>query len=325
MIGEASMSMSADRAVRVGTRTSRLARVQTDMFLSLVSARAQQIRCDVVGVTTAGDRDRVARIPDLGQGAFVKELEGALLGHEIDLAVHSLKDLPTQQPPGLVLAAVMPRSDPRDVLVSQGNRSLEELPPKSRVGTGSPRRAAQVLAVRPDLRIVPLRGNVDTRIEKVLKRDEVDAVVLAGAGLLRLGMDSVITEFLPPEIMMPAVGQGFIAIECREDDPLALALARSVQDPDARATADAERAFLAAVGGVCRTPVGAYATIDAKQLVVDAMIATSDGQRILRESVSSPREVSPNTVASHLRDALYGRGGDIIIAREEPLSGTAEE
>ena len=299
--------------IRVGTRTSRLALIQTDDFLAKVAGHYPDVRPEVVGITTAGDRDRFAKIPDLGQGVFVKELEAALLSHEIDLAVHSLKDLPTQQPPGLVLAAVMSRGEPRDALVSQGDRSLEALPSGARVGTGSPRRAAQVLALRPDLQVVPLRGNVDTRIQKVLERDEVDAAVLAGAGLLRLDMGAVIAEFLSPEIMTPAVGQGFIAIECRADDEIARRFAESAQDPEARVIADVERAFLASVGGICHTPVGAYATIEGSRLTVDAMIATVDGSSVLRETAIDSRTISPDVIAGQLRESLFARGGEAMI------------
>jgi hydroxymethylbilane synthase len=280
------------------------------------------VRFESLGVSTLGDRVRNVPIPDLGQGAFVKELEAALLGGEIDLAVHSLKDLPTTLPPGLCLAAVPTRGDPRDALVSRGGVGLAGLPPAARVGTGSPRRAAQVKALRPDLEVVLLRGNVDTRVRKVLDDGEVDAAVLAATGLQRLGMEGVISELLSADTCLPAVGQGFLAIECREDDPTSLALAALVQDPDARLAADAERAFLAAVGGGCKAPLGAHArTEDGRLTSLDGMISSLDGARLVRDRVAGP-DLSPEAAGLLLRDRLYARGAEALILEAEGAPGT---
>ena len=301
----------------IGTRTSRLALAQTDIVLGLLRAAAPGVRFESFGVSTLGDRIRNVPIPDLGQGVFVKELEAALLGGEIDLAVHSLKDLPTTLPPGLCLAAVPPRGDPRDALVSRGGAELAGLPWGARVGTGSPRRAAQVRALRPDLEVVLLRGNVDTRVRKVLDEGELDAAVLAASGLQRLGMDDVVSELLSPDSFLPAVGQGFLAIECREDDAASLALAALTQDPAARLAADAERAFLAAVGGGCKAPLGAHARTDNGRLTsLDGMISSLDGARLLRDRVAGP-ELSPQNAGLLLRDRLYALGAEALVLEAE--------
>jgi hydroxymethylbilane synthase len=302
----------------MGTRTSRLALAQTALVLGMLRAAAPTARFEPTGVSTTGDRDRTVPIPDLGQGAFVKELEAALLAGKVDMAVHSLKDLPTELPPGLRLAAVPARGDPRDALVSRGNVGLLDLQAGARVGTGSPRRAAQVRAARPDLEVVMIRGNVDTRILRV---DEgfVAAAVLAASGLQRLGLDDLIAEMLPIEGFPPAVGQGFLAIECREDDAASLGLAALVEDPSARRAADAERAFLAAVGGGCKAPLAAYAQIEGGRLVsLDGMVADLDGARLLRERVSG-EDLSPDDAGRELRDRLYALGAEaIILAAEGP-------
>lgn len=308
--------MNADKhTLRIGTRTSKLARVQTDLFIAALRARSPEARYEVVGVTTRADRTLSIPIPDLGQGAFVKELEAALLAKEIDLAVHSLKDLPTELPPGLRLAAVLTREDPRDVLVSRNGWTLDTLPRGARVGTGSPRRGAQLLARRPDLRIVLLRGNVDTRLRKVLEDGEAEAAVLAAAGLIRLGITHVITQYFEPTELLPAIGQGFMAVECREDDAETRAFVESTEDPDARRAADAERAFLAGVGGGCKAPLGAYATTTPGGITLEGLVASLDGKQVLRDRVAG--SFSPNQAGTLLKERLFARGAAGIIAAEE--------
>lgn len=305
----------SERTFRVGTRTSRLAEVQTALALDALRVKNPDVRFEVQGIVTHGDRVRNVSISDLGQGAFVKELERALLEKEIDLAVHSLKDLPTDLPPGLCLAAVLPREDPRDALVSREGRGLAGLPPGARIGTGSPRRGSQILARRPDLEIVLLRGNVDTRVRKVLESGEADAAALAVAGLKRLGMERVITEYLDLSVVLPDIGQGFLAIEAREDDAETLALARTVEESDARRCADAERAFLKALGGGCKAPLAAYATVQDGELVMEGMVASLDGRRILREHVKG--DLSPEEAALLLKQRLDARGAREIVALAE--------
>ena len=310
------------RTLRVGTRTSRLARIQTDLFIQAALAKRPNLEFEIVGIETAAERRPNTPIPDLGQGVFVKEIQIALANSEIDFAVHSLKDLPTRLPPGHTLAAVMPRNDPRDVLVSRDGQGLNELPPGARVGTGSVRRAAQVLARRPDLEIVLLRGNVDTRVRKVTGegRDiEAEAAVLAAVGLQRLGMERVITEYLEPDVMLPAVGQGSIGIECLESNTEACVVAALTEEREQRIAAEAERAFLAAVGGFCRTPLASYATVDGDVLSVEALAATPDGTIVLRESLTTGLTTSSAEIGERLLNALFARGaGDFIILDDEP-------
>ena len=317
------MTAQEDRRVwRVGTRTSRLARIQTDLFIQAALAKRPNLEFEIVGIETAAERRPNTPIPDLGQGVFVKEIQIALANGEIDFAVHSLKDLPTRLPPGHTLAAVMPRNDPRDVLVSRDGQGLNELPPGARVGTGSVRRAAQILAHRPDLEIVLLRGNVDTRVRKVTgegREIEAEAAVLAAVGLQRLGMEHVITEYLEPDVMLPAVGQGSIGIECLESNTEACAVAGLTEERDHRIIADAERAFLAAVGGFCRTPLASYATVDGDVLSVEALAATPDGTVVLRESLTTTPATPPQEIGERLLNALFARGaGDFIILDDEP-------
>lgn len=307
---------------RIGTRTSRLALIQVELFTKAVHASRPDIEFEIIGISTTAERQPTTPIPDLGQGVFVKEIQIALANDEIDFAVHSLKDLPTRLPPGHTLAAVMPRNDPRDVLVSRDGQTLNKLPSGARVGTGSIRRAAQVRAQRPDLEIVLLRGNVDTRVRKVTgegREIEAEAAVLAAVGLQRLGMDDVITEFLEPDIMLPAVGQGAIGIECLETNEEACAVAALTQEPDHRLAADAERAFLRAVGGFCRTPLACYATVEGDMLSVEAMAATPDGAVVLRESLTTEVSTPPDKIGKRLLDTLYVRGaGDFIILDDTP-------
>ena len=310
------------RTLRVGTRTSRLARIQTHLFIQAALAKRPDLEFEIVGIETAAERRPNTPIPDLGQGVFVKEIQIALANSEIDFAVHSLKDLPTRLPPGHTLAAVMPRNDPRDVLVSRDGQGLNELPPGARVGTGSVRRAAQVLARRPDLEIVLLRGNVDTRVRKVTgegREIEAEAAVLAAVGLQRLGMERVITEYLEPDVMLPAVGQGSIGIECLESNTEACVVAALTEEREQRIVAEAERAFLAAVGGFCRTPLASYATVDGDVLSIEALAATPDGTIVLRESLTTGLTTSSAEIGERLLNALFARGaGDFIILDDEP-------
>ena len=310
------------RTLRVGTRTSRLARIQTHLFIQAALAKRPDLEFEIVGIETAAERRPNTPIPDLGQGVFVKEIQIALANSEIDFAVHSLKDLPTRLPPGHTLAAVMPRNDPRDVLVSRDGQGLNELPPGARVGTGSVRRAAQVLARRPDLEIVLLRGNVDTRVRKVTgegREIEAEAAVLAAVGLQRLGMERVITEYLEPDVMLPAVGQGSIGIECLESNTEACVVAALTEEREQRIVAEAERAFLAAVGGFCRTPLASYATVDGDVLSIEALAATPDGTIVLRESLTTGLMTSSAEIGERLLNALFARGaGDFIILDDEP-------
>jgi len=261
--------------VLVATRSSRLARAQSGTVAErLTTGLSRPVR--LVDVTTRGDVDS-APLPAIGgEGVFVSALRAALVAGDVDVAVHSLKDLPTEPVDGIELAAVPVREDPRDVLVARDGLTLGELPPGSTVGTGSPRRAAQLRALGLGMEVVDLRGNVDTRLDRVAAGG-LDAVVVARAGLARLGRLDEVTEALDPLQMLPAPGQGALAVECRAGDPLADSLRRLLDDPDTRAAVTAERAFLAAVGAGCSAPVGALAELVLVDPDADADVDTDAG------------------------------------------------
>ncbi len=273
------MNTTKKRRLIVGTRASKMARIQTDFFISQFTAKFPQNECEIVPITVSGERDYARPIAELGiEGVFVKELEEALLNKEIDLVVHSLKDLTTTLPSSLVLACVLNRIDPRDVLVSQNNISFAKLPAGSRVATSSRRRMAQLRAWRDDLSYMDIRGNVPTRLEK-LDDDYCDAIVLAAAGLIRLGLEERITEFFSLETSLPVAGQGALAIECRTDDTELLAQLNTLDDRETRLAITAERAFLATVGGGCSMPIGAYAKLTAPDtILLEACITSLDGK-----------------------------------------------
>ena len=241
---------------------------------------------EIVGVTTLGDVSRAQLTQIGGTGVFVSALREALLSGQVDLAVHSLKDLPTGPAAGVTLAAVPPRDDPRDALIARDGAKLADLPPGARIGTGSPRRAAQLLGLRADLRCVPIRGNAGTRLGKV-SEGELDAVVLAYAGLARIGHVGAITQVFEPEEMLPAPGQGALAVECREDDAELTALLQAVTDEASMAAVTAERSLLEALEAGCSAPIGAFAGGSA-QLRMQAAVMSPDGSRTLRAHGGAP-------------------------------------
>lgn len=278
--------MTATRTLRVGTRASALARAQTDMV-----AGSLGLPVDIVPISTEGDRSSAALTQIGGTGVFVSALREALLAGDIDVAVHSYKDLPTAPADGIVVAAVPAREDPRDVLVARDGLTLGELPAGARVGTGSPRRAAQLLALGLGLEIVAIRGNVDTRLAKVAA-GEVDAVVLAYAGLRRLGRAYEATEVLDPIQVLPAAAQGALAVECRTSDDQARALLASLDHADTRAAVAAERALLAALEAGCSAPVGALAEIaegdTGTEVFLRGSVTAVDGSDAVRLSATGP-------------------------------------
>jgi hydroxymethylbilane synthase len=265
---------------------------------------------EIVGVTTLGDVSRAQLTQIGGTGVFVSALREALLGGEVDLAVHSLKDLPTGPAAGIVLAAVPPRDDPRDALIARAGAKLADLPAGATIGTGSPRRAAQLLGLRADLRCVPIRGNANTRLAQVSK-GELDAVVLALAGLARIGAVSAVTQVFEPEEMLPAPGQGALAVECRSDEPGLAALLEAVTDHASRAAVTAERSLLEALEAGCSAPVGAYA-VGLEQLRMQAAVLSADGSRVLRaHGVASGADASQ--LGRDLAAELLASGaGDLI-------------
>jgi hydroxymethylbilane synthase len=273
-------------SIRLGTRGSPLARIQTELVCRALAAAHLDLAAagalEPVVIRTTGDAVTDRPLAEIGgKGMVCKELETALLERRIDLAVHSVKDLPTWLPDGLVLAALLPRADPRDVLIARTPGGLDALPQGAVIGSASLRRQAQLLARRRDLRVVNLRGNVGTRLRK-LEGGEIDATLLALAGLKRLGLAPAGAEVLPPEVMLPAVGQGAIGLECRADDAPLRTLLAALDDRASSVCVRAERALLAALDGSCHTPIAGHATCSGDELRLRALIARADGSRCLR-------------------------------------------
>ena len=297
--------------VVVGTRGSKLALAQTELVRAALHDAHPDLRVAVEQITTRGDLVLDRPLSAIGdKGLFVAEIEQALREGRIDLAVHSAKDLPSDLPPDMALAAFPRRADPRDVLVARDGCRLADLPAGARVGTSSLRRACQLRHLRPDLQIVDLRGNVDTRLRK-LHEGQYDAIVLAAAGLDRLGIAGQATEWLTPEVMLPAVGQGALAIEVRAGDQRILDLLAPLDNAATRDTMAAERAFLAGIGGGCQVPIGAYARLDGSTLTLTAMIGARDG-RVVRGTSHGPVEDAA-ALGERLAEELLNEGGRALL------------
>ena len=303
--------MSPERTLTIGTRASALAKRQTQLVTEALKAKKPDVSFIIKEIKTSGDTSISKSMVQLDKGAFTKELEVALIDKSIDAAVHSFKDLPTTLAPEFTIAAITEREDVRDVLISKSGKHLADLPKRSRVGTGSPRRAAQLKAYRPDLEIIPIRGNVDTRIKKAMTED-YDAIVLAAAGILRLGMQNKITEYLPIEISIPAPGQGAIAIESLKNSK-ALATLKLIDHAKTHVAVEAEKAFLECFGGGCRVPLGGYATIYGSTLRLIGMIASENGSKVLRAELQG-KTTDAKRIALALADKLISMGADKIIA-----------
>lgn len=300
-----------DRTLRLGSRASPMAIAQSRQVARMITERTGRT-VEVVGVTTPGDVSLAQLTQIGGTGVFVSTLREALLSRRVDLAVHSLKDLPTGPADGIVLAAVPPRDDPRDALVARDGAKLADLPPRPRIGTGSPRRAAQLLALRSDVRCMPIRGNANRRLAK-LDADELDGVVLACAGLARIGYANAITQIFEPEEMLPAPGQGALAVECRDSEPELAALLGTVTDHASVAAVTAERSLLAALAAGCSAPVAAYAD-GADHLWMRAAVFSADGRQVLRALGSAPA-ADARHLGHDLATQLLGLGaGDLIRA-----------
>jgi hydroxymethylbilane synthase len=305
--------VSSERVIIVGSRGSRLALRQTELMLAKLRQRFPGRRFQVQEVRTTGDRRPEVSLAAIGgQGVFVKELETALRARRVDLAVHSLKDVPAEVGRGLVLAAVTERGDVRDAVVSRGQRRLAELPAGSRVGTGSLRRSVQVRALRPDLEVVDLRGNVDTRLRKV-EEGLVDAAILAAAGLARLGYLERAAELLDTDAMLPAIGQGALTLETRANDAEMIEMASALEHRDTRLAVTAERAFLARLGGGCRLPMAALGIVEGDSLRLRGLIADSEGRRLLRGEMAGTASEAEALGAS-LAEQLLSRGAAELIA-----------
>ena len=303
--------MSATRTLRLGTRASKLARWQADWVATQLRQLGHTV--EIVEITTSGDTHQLGPVADIGApGVFTKEIQRAVLAGEADLAVHSLKDLPTDAVAGLRLAAVPPRESPADVFLARSVGLLDDLPSGSRVGTGSLRRQAQLRHVRRDLQIETIRGNVDTRIRK-LDDGEFDAIVLAEAGLKRLGLAARITQVLPFDVMLPAVGQGALGIECRGDDTATVAILKSIDDLETHAAVCAERSLLAQLRGGCLAPIGALGRIENGRLQLAAVVLSPDGALRLTASDTAPTSDALQ-LGGRVADVLLAQGAAELIA-----------
>jgi len=300
------------RAVVLGTRGSSLAMCQTQIVRARLEERVPALPVRVQALTAQADRHPEVPLAALsGEGVFVKELEAALLGGRIDVAVHSLKDLPLDLPNGLEIAAVLERDEPRDALVSRSGVRFEELPRGARVGTSSLRRRSQLLAWRRDLEMLDIRGNVDTRLRK-LDESRYDAIVVAACGLIRLGLEERITEHLELSRMLPEPGQGALAVEVRADDREMADWVSGLEDPVTRACVDAERAFLRALGGGCRVPIAAYASECQGSLTLEGAVIAADGSRQLRATLTGPM-TEPVALGDCLAGQLAAQGAKELL------------
>jgi hydroxymethylbilane synthase len=316
--------------LRIGSRGSQLALWQANHISALLRARGHEVEIEIIHTT--GDKITDVALAKVGtKGMFTKEIEEALAAGQVDVAVHSLKDLPTELPPGFEIAAITEREDPRDAFCSRHYASIQELPHAARVGTSSLRRQAQLKAIRPDLDIHPLRGNVDTRLRK-LEQGEYAAIILAAAGLKRLGKTELVRQIIPAEIMCPAAGQGALAIEIREGDAATLEHLNFLNDPAARAATTCERALLNRLGGGCQVPIGAFAELRSRErhdfsrannaleergalapsfpLHLESIVADPDGSTVLRDSRDGD---DPIQLGNDAGAALLARGGAEIL------------
>jgi hydroxymethylbilane synthase len=302
----------------IGTRGSALARWQAAHVGSALVAAHPGLEIEEHILVTEGDRKQTGPVIELGgKGVWVKEIEDALLAGTIDLAVHSLKDVPAELAPGLALVAIPERADPRDALVSRAGARLADLPAGSRVGTSSLRRVCQVLALRADLKVELLRGNVDTRLRKIAE-GTVDAGVLACAGLDRLGFADRITERLTEDQMLPAIGQGALALEARAADERVRALTRALAHPQAEVTVAAERALLAGLGVGCRTPVAGHAVVRDGRVILRGLVGRPDASEMIREEVAGP-PAEATALGTELARRLLARGADRILRELEAV------
>jgi hydroxymethylbilane synthase len=300
--------------LRLGTRGSPLARAQSALVAAALEARHPGLHVEPCYIRTTGDQlQRGPLAPVGGKGLFVKEIEEALAGGSVDVGVHSMKDLPARLAPGMALAAVPARADARDVLIAAGAGGIRELPAAARVGTASQRRRALLLAARRDLTIVFLRGNVDTRLRK-WRDGEVDALVLAAAGLARLGVVEPAARPIDPDELLPAVGQGALALECRADDARTRAVLAAVADAAATVTTTAERSFLAALGGDCNTPVAAHATLDGDAVTLRALVSDPDGHQRLDDRDAAPASAAAD-LGRRVAERLLARGAGALLGR----------
>ena len=303
------------KLIRIASRASKLALIQTDLVRKLLENISPEIQCSVVRITTKGDRDMSDFLYQAeSRGLFTSEVENALLDGRADLAVHSLKDLPTLPREGLIVAAIPKRESPADVLVAKDKvAAIEDLPPGARIGTSSLRRIAQLKFLRDDIKCVPLRGNVETRIRKV-KESQVDAIVIACAGLNRLGLADTISAVLPPRQFIPAPAQGALAVQVRGDDNKLVELVKQIDDKNSRIAVETERLVLEALHGGCSIPLGVYSQIRDKTIATDAILCDLDGKNYVKRSASSSINQA-KTSAKELARQLLADGGRQILSK----------
>ena len=298
------------KKVIFATRPSKLARWQTKYVMDLLREAVPDLVCEEVVITTQGDKVLDKPLPEIGgKGLFTQELEAELIAGNVDLAVHSLKDLPVDDSPGLMIGAIPVRADPRDVIVCPGSFSLGNLPPGFVIGTSSLRRQAQVLHHRPDLQVKSIRGNVDTRIRKV-KEEQYDAIVMAGAGITRLGLDEHIAAWLPFSVMLPAPGQGALGIQCRADNKEMLTALNKINHFATAKSVLAERTFLQELGGGCSVPVGAYARVENETIMLNGLVAAVDGSHLIE--VIGQGE-NPQTLGKQLAKKALAQGAAEVL------------
>ncbi len=306
------------KSLKIGTRASKLAMWQANWVKSTLANAYPQQTIELITIKTKGDKILDVPLAKVGgKGLFVKEIEQALLDGRIDIAVHSMKDMPAEIPTGLCIGAIPPREDSSDVLISKEGHLFSELKRGAIVGTSSLRRGAQIRHQRPDIQIVPLRGNVETRLKK-LQTENLDAVVLAAAGVKRLNLEHRVTEHLNSDIMLPAVGQGALSIEIRQNDPDIQPLIEVLDDPETRAIVRGERAFLNYLGGSCQVPIAGHGVIDQNIFKLTGLVADLDGSRILKATLSGSGDTT-ESVGITLAQQLLDRGADKILEQLQSM------
>ncbi len=300
------------RKIVVGSRRSNLAMTQSEWVIEQLKKHVgDKYEFEIKKIVTKGDQILNVTLSKVGgKGLFVKEIEKAMYDKEIDFAVHSMKDMPAVMPDGLIIGSIPVREDHRDAFISNDHIKLEDLPAGAVVGTSSLRRGSQILAARPDLKIQWIRGNIETRMRK-LKEENFDAIILAAAGLKRMSWsEDIVTEYLEPDVCVPAVGQGALAIECREDDHELLELLEEINDAYTEKTVTAERTFLHLLNGGCQVPIGGYAYLDGDEVVLTALVASSDGKTILKETVTG---TDPHQVGKEAAEKLQAQGAQELV------------
>lgn len=306
-----------NKTIKIGTRGSKLALWQANWVKSALNAGNTSIAVELVPIKTRGDKILDVPLAKVGgKGLFVKEIEDALLNGRIDLAVHSMKDMPSEIPDGLCVGAIPEREIPQDVLISKKGLLLHDLMPGARIGTSSLRRSAQLLHARPDLVILPLRGNLDTRLKK-LETENLDAIILAAAGVKRLGLENRITEYLDENVMLPAVGQGALCIEIRQNDPEIEPIIAALNHEESWTVVMGERAFLNRLEGGCQVPIAAHGKLEKNTFTLCGLVAAVDGTTVIKETLSGPED-SSESIGVNLANRLLSMGAKTIMENLYP-------